>query len=89
MATSKQVVRVVAAPGTCGCGCGAALRPAPRFVQGHDAKLHSALAAALREGATHFQDGDQEPITIQERYAQSGWTLPKPKAPKAEATEAK
>lgn len=75
-------VRITVAEGTCGDGCGAELNKGRSFKQGHDAKLHSVLAKALRDGHTTFQLNDGPVITIVQEYANHNWTVPTPKPAK-------
>lgn len=82
--TEADVV-ITFAEGTCQDGCGAELNKGRSFKQGHDAKLHSVLAAALKAGSTTVQFNDAPVITIEAEYANHGWTIPVPK-PKAEKT---
>lgn len=80
-------VRIMVAEGTCGDGCGGELNKGRSFKQGHDAKLHSVLAAALREGKTTFQLNDGPVITIVQEYANHNWTVPVPKPKKEKAVK--
>lgn len=71
----KADVTMKVADGTCLCGCGVAAKRGRSFAQGHDAKLHSQLNAAYRKGARTLSVNG-ETVTLESRYATSGWSFP-------------
>lgn len=86
--TTEADVKVTFAEGTCRSGNGVATKPGRTYSQGGDAKLHSLLAKALRDGKTTVQFNDEPVVTIEAEYATHGWVIPAPKVKKEKAPKA-
>lgn len=78
-------VTITFAEGTCRSGSGAETKPGRTYAQGGDAKLHSILAQALRDGKTTVQFNDEPVVTIEAEYATHGWKVAAPKVKKEKA----
>lgn len=77
--------------GTCGDGCGQEVNKGRSFKQGHDARLHSMLAKALKAGETEVtfvQGGVATTSNIVTIYDEHNWKMVEPKAPKAKDEQA-
>jgi hypothetical protein len=87
--TTEADVTVTFAEGTCRSGDGRETKPGRTYAQGGDAKLHSLLAKALRDGAKTVQFNDEPVVTIEAEYATHGWVIPAPKPKKEKAAKEK
>jgi hypothetical protein len=87
--TTEADVKVTFAEGTCRSGDGRETKPGRTYAQGGDAKLHSLLAKALRDGKTTVQFNDEPVVTIEAEYATHGWVIPAPKPKKEKAAKEK